>query len=113
MLPKKNRLKKKKEFDTVFINGFSSNDSCLEFRFKEVPEGKKIGLVAPIKIFKRATERNRIKRKMAEATKRILNYFPEGINVILIAKKPVEKKSVSELEELIKKFLNKIPKNDR
>lgn len=112
MLPKKNRLKKKKVFSLTFNEGFCYITPSLELRFKKGQTGKKIGLVAPARVFKKAVDRNRTKRKMAEAVRPLLEELPEGINIILIAKEPIAGKDFSELKEIIEKLLSKIP-NDR
>ena len=107
MLPKENRLKKKKEFNEVFKKGKLISNRFLEVKIKKM-EGKKIGIVAPIKRFRKATERNYIKRKLRESFRDLLNDIPENTGIIVIAKKPIRSKSKEETTKIIKDLLSKI-----
>ncbi len=116
MLPRENRLKKKKEFDLTFKKGGVFESNVLEMRvLEEVNGNKKIGFVAPVKKFKKAAGRNKMKRKMREAAKVFLTDLTENVNIIFIAKKEAEERSVSNLREDVRKLLTKanILKNDR
>ena len=104
MLSKENRLKKRKDFNLVFQKGESINSDYLRIKFKEI-KGKKIGFVAPVRDFKKATERNKIKRKLRAAFKPLVARLKEDIGIIIIAKKPIEGKSVEETREIIEKNL--------
>ena len=105
MLSKENRLKKKKEFNLVFREGKSIDNKYLRIKVKKIEE-KKIGFVAPIKIFKKATKRNEIKRKLREAFRPLVKRLDEGVGIIIIGKKAVEDKSVQETTEIIEDILN-------
>ncbi len=106
MFPKKNRLKKRKEFQFVFENGIFFEGKLVKMKvIFNNQEEKKFAVVAPIKIFKKAVERNKIKRKLREAVRNIFFQIPEKIAFILIARKDILEKSVKQIEEDIKEIL--------
>ncbi len=106
MIPKRNRLKKKKDFEETFKKGKRLKSEFLEIRIRKVnKKDKKIAFVAPVKAFKKATERNKMKRKMREAFKGLMKNLDEGVRIIIIAGSGAEKKSIEELEKAIKKQL--------
>lgn len=106
MFSKKNRLKKRDEFNLTFKKGKTFKNRFLKVKVKKVKnEEKKIGFVAPVKIFKKAVERNKVKRMLREAFKPFLEKIPEGNYIILIAKKGIEKKELEEIEREINKIL--------
>ncbi len=116
MLPRENRLKKKKEFNFTFKKGSILESNLLEMRIIDRDdENKKIGFVAPVKKFKKATKRNKMKRKMREAAKFFLADLKGGVNIIFMAKKEAGEESVDSLKEDMKKLLTKANKlkNDR
>ncbi len=112
MLPKENRLKKRKEFNSVFREGKSVSNRFLEIKIKEM-EGKKIGFVAPIKRFKKATDRNYVKRKLRESFRDLLDEIPENTGIIVIAKKAIKGKSVKETREIMNDLLSGIKTKNR
>lgn len=115
MLPKENRLKKRDEFNLVFKEGRSVGNKFLEIKKKSV-KGKKIAFVAPVKVFKKATERNRVKRKLRESFRPFLSRIDSDIGLIFIARKSIRSKSVEEIEEIVEDLLVRLKilkKNDR
>ncbi len=106
MLPKKNRLKKRKEFQLVFERGKFFESNFLKIKLKpDFEQGKKVAVVAPVKVFRKAVERNKIKRKLREAVRPLLKEIPEKTAFILIAKKELSDKSVEQIKKDIKEFL--------
>jgi len=77
MLPQQERLKKSSEFSTVYNQRKSVANSLLILyvgKKKQSPnELTKVGFVIGKKISKKSTSRNRIKRLMREAYKKVLN----------------------------------------
>ena len=106
MIPKENRLKKKKEFNFVFQKGRSVNGRYVRIKYKEL-KGKKIGFVAPVKEFRKATERNKVKRKLRESFRKFIPNLKDDIGIIVIAKKDIEVKNVEEVGEIMEKILIK------
>ena len=72
MLPKKNRLTKKNDFDRVFKKGISVFDYILGIKIlkNNLPDSR-FGIIVSNKISKKANERNKIKRQIRECLKKI------------------------------------------
>lgn len=115
MLPQKNRLKKRKDFNLTFEKGDSYHNILMEIRVRRTENGKKFAFVAPVKYFKKATKRNKVKRILREALRINLDRVVEGIDIIFIAKKNILEYSFEEVKRSIIKSLNKFKllKNDR
>lgn len=85
MLPAKNRLKSKKEFDEVFRRGKTvSNDAFLLKYHVDGSKELKIGFSVGIKFSKKASERNRAKRWMREAVRPIAEKIKPGHQIIFL-----------------------------
>lgn len=70
MLPKINRIKKKKDFEIIFKKGASLKNNLFILRFvKNNLNQNRFGFVVSQKISKKATIRNKIRRKLTEAIK--------------------------------------------
>lgn len=106
MLSKEYRLKKRSDFNLVFKKGRSVSNRFLEIRFKSLEE-KKIAFVAPVSNFKKAATRNKIKRRLRESFREIIDDVKNETGIIVIAKKPIEDKNLKETEEIIKNLLVK------
>ncbi len=116
MLPKKYRLKKRKEIEFVFKKGETVQDTFLKVKVaKRKDDCLKVAFIAPVGVFKKAVSRNKVKRLMSEAFKPHLENIPKGISIIFIAKEKILKKSVFELEKIIERNISKfnVLKNDK
>ncbi|MCK4540039.1 ribonuclease P protein component [Candidatus Parcubacteria bacterium] len=101
MLPLKNRLSKKKDFDRVFKKGKSSFDDLLGV--KTIKGGKqgfpRFGIMVSSKISKKAVTRNKIKRRIRNIVAK--NYI-DNINakdVIIITLPGILNKKYNEIEK--------------
>jgi len=108
MLPKENRLKKRKDFDQAFKKGKSFNESFLFLKIgKNSFKKSRFGFVVSQKISKKATERNKVKRRLREIVRKKLPSIKEGMDIILIAKPEIENKEHQEIKKLIDKLFEK------
>ena len=84
MLPIKNRLIKKGDFEKVFREGrgVSSGPVFLKFR-KNGLEEVRLGIVVGIKFSPRAVERNGVKRQMREFFRRELERIRGGFDIVI------------------------------
>jgi len=114
MLPKANRLKKKKDFEKVFKEGkrFKEDFLFLKIR-KNNLKVSRFGFVVGQKISKKAAIRNKIKRKLSELVKLKLPKIKTGIDGVFIVKEGLENKDFWEMKEIIEKIfaLGKILKS--
>jgi len=106
MLSKINRIKKKKDFEVIFKNGKSFKNSL--FILKVAKNNLKIsrfGFVVSLKVSKKATVRNKIRRRMSEAAR--AENMKQGLDLVLVALP----KTTSADFDAIKSNVNAILKN--
>ncbi len=128
MLPKINRLTKKKDFELVFKKGESIKNDFLIFKIlKNHLKESRFGFIVSKKVSGKATVRNKIKRRLRKA---VLNHLKEihlikfseaeisqkaklfsrvkkSVDLIIITLPKIEKKEFSEIQEVINNFFNK------
>ena len=130
MLPKINRIKKKKDFETIFKNSKIFRNNLFIFKIMKNNLGQnRFGFVVSQKVSKKATIRNKVRRRLAEAIRiKIKDIYPVksasqseavsrgagqsnlvkvGTDVVLIALSGIEKKEFPEIKEAINKMLIK------
>ena len=108
MLPKQNRLCKKKDFEKVFKKGKGFKEDFLILKI--VPNNLKtnrFGFLVSLKISKKATMRNKIKRRLREQVQLKLPEMKKGIDGVLIASPGLETKDFWEMEQTINKLFKK------
>jgi len=109
MLRKKFRLKKKKDFAEVLKKGKSRRENFLILKIlKNDLILTRVGFVVGKKISKKATVRNKIKRRLREAVKTYITKINSGYDLVFLAEKGIEEKSFYEIEKVVKSLLEKI-----
>jgi len=112
MLPKINRIKKKKDFEAIFKKGASFKDGLFILRFiKNGSDKNRFGFIVSQKVSKKATVRNKVRRRLTEIIKAKREEIKNGTDLVLIALPGIEKKEFSEIKDklnnaLIKSKLN-------
>jgi len=102
--PRANRLKQRRDFDTVYQKGRRYKSPCLTLRTWRRDAGKRgnptgdrpdisvsdhpglptrIGIAISQKVSKRAVSRNRIKRRIRAALRQLLPEFPSGWDLVI------------------------------
>ena len=108
MLPKENRITKKKEFERIFKKGTGFKEGLLLLRVMPNDSGiSRFAFIAGLKVSKNATVRNKIKRQLRELTKLQMNNFKKGIDAVLIALPGLEKKEFSEIAIIFNNLFKK------
>jgi ribonuclease P protein component len=108
MLPKVNRIRKKKDFETIFKNSKSFKNNLFIFKIANNSLGlNRFGFVVSQKVYKKATVRNKVRRRLMEAIKSQMGSIKNGTDLVLIALSGIEKKEFSEIREAINSALSK------
>lgn len=101
-LPKKNRLKGKREFKRVLEKGKGFKEDFLILKvFRNFSNLIRFGFLVSQKISKKATIRNKIKRRLSELVRVKLKKIKNGIDGILIPLPGIEKKEFFEIERIL------------
>lgn len=108
MLPKANRLTKKKDFDTVFKNGESIKSDFLIFKIlKNQFEHSRFGFVVSKKVSNKATVRNMVKRRLREVILGELKRVKGSMDIIIITLPGIEKREFSQIKGVVTTIFKK------
>ena len=99
MLAKGNRIKKKKDFETIFKKGLGYKSNLLILKIiKSSFNTNRFGFVVSQKVSKKSVLRNKVRRRLAEVVRLESDHIKPGIDVVLIALPGIEKKNFSEIK---------------
>lgn len=108
MLPQARRLKKEKDINRVLKGGKTFKEAFLSLRVAVNQAGdSRFGFVVSSRVAKKATSRNRIKRRMSETIRLRLPRIKKGFDALILTFPGTDKLSFSELEETLDKLLQK------
>ncbi len=108
MLAKTNRLVKKKDFDWAFKGGKKLKEDFLIFRFASgKTENTRLGIVVSQKVSKKATVRNKIKRRIRAVVKPLIPEIKKNTDMVLLVLPGLETKDFLEIEKIIKNLFRK------
>jgi ribonuclease P protein component len=108
MLPIKNRLTKKKDFQKVYQKGTFFSLGNLNLRITKNEQGEtRVGFLVGKRVAKKAVERNTIKRKIRNAVRLNLSNIKLGWDVVIYCRQPKDEKKFKCEQEEIKKLLIK------
>ena len=106
MLPKINRIKKKKDFEIIFKTSKSFKNNLFILRIAKNNLGlNRFGFIVSLKVSKKATVRNKVRGRLSEAIKSKANKIKIGTDLIIIALPGIDKKEFPEIKEAINKSL--------
>jgi ribonuclease P protein component len=109
MLAKLNRIKKKKDFETIFKKGKSLKSGFLVLRaLKNDLKQNRFAFVVSQKVSKKATARNKVRRRLSEIIKTNLKNIKDGFDIVFVALPGIEKKEFLEIKVAAEKLLNHV-----
>jgi len=108
MLPLKNRIKKKKDFEKIFEKGKGFKEDFLILKtINNNLKSSRFGFIVSKKISKKANIRNKIRRKLREIIRIKLKKIEPGKDNLIITLPGLETKDFWEIEEAITKLFKK------
>jgi ribonuclease P protein component len=108
MLPKRNRLKKKKDIERVLKKGrgFKENLLFLKIINNNLKESRFAFMVSK-KVSKKAVLRNKIKRQLRELVRLNLKNIKKGFDAVLMISPNFQKTDFNNLKNLLEKIFKK------
>jgi ribonuclease P protein component len=109
MLPRNNRLKKEKDFGNVLRSGRKIKEGPLILKLARVGGTQtRLGISVSKRISKKATVRNKVRRRIAFICGFYLPKAKPGWDIVLSVLPGIETKNFSEIETLVKKVFLKV-----
>lgn len=110
MLPKLVRLRHQSEFARLSVKGRPLyGPFCILRAWKSGSKPSKIGFVASGKMFKKATDRNLVRRRMREAFRPLLSKVPDGYDMTFVARSEAKKADFKEMRSSMEHLIEKMP----
>ena len=104
---KKNRLKKKRDFEDVFKKGRAVKGSFLFIKYRNNKLGvSRFGFVVSAKVARKAVERNKIRRVLSEAVRGVIDGLA-GYDIIVFATRKI---MAVPKEDIVEDFLGALKK---
>jgi ribonuclease P protein component len=102
MLARENRLSLKKDFDAVWQKGRSSFDKILGVKILANSRGvNRYGILAGLKLSKKAAERNKIKRRIREIIRAEAENLKTGFDVVITVLPAAREKDFKDLRRAL------------
>ncbi len=109
MLPKINRLTKKKDFTAVFKTGQSvKNDFLLVKIAKNHLKESRFGFVVSKKVSSKATQRNKVKRRLRKAVADELKKIKSPVDAVIVVLPNIKAKEFSQIQEIVVGIFKKV-----
>lgn len=108
MLPLKNRLQARRDFEETKTKGQKYQSRLFGLLvYPTNSEVTRFGFIVSTKISKKATQRNKIKRRLRESIRKVLPTLKTGYDVVFLGKKELLDKKLSEISVEVVKTLGK------
>ena len=108
MLPKINRIKKKKDFEGIFKNGKTLTTSFFILKISKNQLGvSRVGFVVSKKISPKATIRNKVRRRLSGVVEKEIEKIKNGTDLVFIALPGIRGKTFGSIKEATEKILIK------
>lgn len=90
MLPKKNRITQKKDFEHMLKQSITINNKFFVVKYKPNHlDLSRFAFIISNKISKKAVERNKIRRRMREIIRTNIEFIPKGFDIIFLTKRNI------------------------
>ncbi|MDO8424799.1 MAG: ribonuclease P protein component [bacterium] len=108
MLPQNRRLKKENDIRRVFKEGQTFKSAPLSLKAAANDLGRsRFGFAVPLRVTKKATSRNKIKRRMSETIRLQLPIIKKGFDVMILVFPGADKLSFQELKGTLENLFQK------
>ena len=108
MLSKENRLRKREDFDNILKNGKPTTGRFIFLKFLKNNLGvSRFCFVVNLKISKKSTIRNKIKRQLKDIIRNNLNNIKSGFDVAIIAKSEIVNNKYKKIKEEVESLIEK------
>jgi len=102
MLSKKYKLKKDNDFKRVFKEGKYYQEDFIKIRvLKNNLEMSRFGFIIGLKISKKSTQRNKIKRKLEEIIRLNLKQIKPSFDIVVLVSPRIIEKKYQEMEKTL------------
>lgn len=110
MLSKAHRLTTARDFARLATKGRSIFGPFFTMRVREIKDKTpKVAFITSTKVFKRAVDRNRIKRRLRAIVRELFAEIPKEIHLLLVVKPEALKAEQAPLVAEVRRMLGKVP----
>ncbi len=109
MLPKTHRLRRMRDFALLSQKGRVVYGPFFTLRFRASDAPTRLGFVVSTKIYKRAHDRNRTKRRLREAVRLLQISWPERQDILLIARPEARDAPFEDIKAAVLRAFEKMP----
>lgn len=108
MLPKRYRIRKNKDFKRIACFGQKKYTQEIILKWlKNNLKSSRYGIVVSLKVAKKATIRNKIKRQISEIIRKNIGFIKPGYDIIFITTPAIKNLSFQKIKNKINYLLNK------
>ncbi|MBI4836859.1 MAG: ribonuclease P protein component [Candidatus Portnoybacteria bacterium] len=108
MLPFKYRLTKKNDFERVFRKGRRFDNGMFVLTASENGlQYSRFGFAVGLKVSKKATARNKIRRQLQETIRMSIGDIKGGFDIVILARPTIKRKTYAEVYSAIRESFKK------
>jgi ribonuclease P protein component len=108
MLARPLRLKKENDFRAIYRRGRAIKGDFIDLRFaRNNTGGCRFGFIVGLNVSKKATLRNKIRRRVNEATAGLVGRIKPGNDVLFVAKPKIAEQGQKEIKKDIENVIQK------